>query len=302
MTDNKKTETRGGTVPSDTSGVELDDIMIAMDVVDTLRHDEKLVDRELNAKGRREKLIKRLRNLYKGQGIEVPDHLLEEGVKALEDGRFTYEPPKKGFAVWLAKMYIARQKVGMALAVVLIACASLFWYSSRPPELVTVLKQVQTESRDTTATQQAKQLGEAGLTAHKAGNRDLLQANTKNLKSMLETLRQNYTLRIVTGKGERSGVWRIPKSNRQARNYYLVVEAVTKSGKILALNIRNEETGKTDKVTRWGIRVDKSVYDEIARDKQDDGIIQNVIVGEKQRGFLKVEYKIAEPRGSITKW
>ena len=62
--------------------------MIAMDVVDTLRHDRLIVDRELNDAGRHDDLIKRLREIYKGQGIEVPDHILEEGVKALKEDRF----------------------------------------------------------------------------------------------------------------------------------------------------------------------------------------------------------------------
>src|SRR4029453_14516698 len=44
-----------------------DGLVLAMDVVDTLRHRERLVERELNE----EQLIERLRSLYKGQGIEV---------------------------------------------------------------------------------------------------------------------------------------------------------------------------------------------------------------------------------------
>ena len=69
----------------------LDDVMIAMDVVDTLRHDRRILERELNDERRRAELIERLRNLYKGQGIEVPDSILEEGVRALEERRFVYE-------------------------------------------------------------------------------------------------------------------------------------------------------------------------------------------------------------------
>jgi hypothetical protein len=55
------------------SAPKLDELMLAMDVVDTLRHDQRLVERELLADASDEALIKRLRELYKGQGIEVPD-------------------------------------------------------------------------------------------------------------------------------------------------------------------------------------------------------------------------------------
>ncbi len=295
MTENKNTE---GTP----STVELDDVMIAMDVVDTLRHDEKLVDRELNAKGRREKLIKRLRNLYKGQGIDVPDHLLIEGVQALEDGRFSYNPPKKGWAVWLARIYIARARVGLFIAAAFVAFAAWLWSVSGPIEIEKIFKKVEGESRNAVITEQARALSLAGLKAHRAGNKKLVEANTKKLSTMLATLRESYVLRIVTRKGVRSGVWRIPKVNKQSKNYYLIVEAVSASGTKLRQMIRSEETGEMKLVKIWGIRVDKSVFDAVKQDKLDDGIIQNAVVGEKLRGFLKVKYKIAEPSGSITKW
>ena len=75
----------------------LDDVMIAMDVVDTLRHREDLVRRELNEEGREAELIARLREIYRNQGIEVPDHVLADGVKALKESRFVYTPaPQAG--------------------------------------------------------------------------------------------------------------------------------------------------------------------------------------------------------------
>ena len=64
---------------------KLDNVMIAMDVVDTLRHRDDLVRRELNEEGRESELIVRLRQIYRDQGIEVSDQVLAEGVKALKD-------------------------------------------------------------------------------------------------------------------------------------------------------------------------------------------------------------------------
>ena len=61
----------------------LNDLMLAMDVVDTLRHGETLVERELSAEDRRKRMIERLREIYRQQGITVPDRVLAEGVAAL---------------------------------------------------------------------------------------------------------------------------------------------------------------------------------------------------------------------------
>jgi len=71
---------------------QLEDVMAAMDVVDTLRHEQGIAERELDTQGRRERLLKRLRDLYQAQGIEVSDRVLKEGIDALEQKRFEYVP------------------------------------------------------------------------------------------------------------------------------------------------------------------------------------------------------------------
>ena len=66
----------------------LDELMLAMDVVDTIRHSELVVEREL-AQGDRDAALKqRLRQLYQSQGIAVSDAEVEQGIKALKEQRF----------------------------------------------------------------------------------------------------------------------------------------------------------------------------------------------------------------------
>ncbi len=74
---------------------KLDDLMLAMDVVDTLRHEEALVEKELSQDMRDEALKKRLRQIYESQGLEVTDRILDEGIKALKESRFAYTPPSR---------------------------------------------------------------------------------------------------------------------------------------------------------------------------------------------------------------
>src|SRR6218665_1396908 len=88
----------------------LSDVMLAMDVVDTLRHNQNLVARELNGEARETQLIEKLRELYHQQGIEVSDAILKEGVAALGESRFVYPPPKPGLGVPLARLYVARKR------------------------------------------------------------------------------------------------------------------------------------------------------------------------------------------------
>src|ERR687897_3217190 len=93
----------------------LDELMLAMDVVDTLRHQDNLVSRELDEERRDAELLERLRRIYKGQGIEVPDKVLQEGVRALKESRFVYTPPPPGLARTLATLWVQRGRVGRGL-------------------------------------------------------------------------------------------------------------------------------------------------------------------------------------------
>jgi hypothetical protein len=99
-----------------------------------------------------------------------------------------------------------------------------------------------------------------------------------------------------------TGVWRIPDANTQARNYYIIVEAIGPDGKTVEVPIASEETGKTELVSSWGLRVDEEVFNRIARDKQDDGIVQDREFGVKKIGYLEPEYRFTTTGAAITSW
>jgi Family of unknown function (DUF6384) len=97
-------------------------------------------------------------------------------------------------------------------------------------------------------------------------------------------------------------VWRVPDRNRNARNYYALVEAIAPDGRALSLPVQSEEDGKTTTVSKFGVRVNAEVFNQIARDKQDDGIVQRNRLGEKRRGELDVNYAFPVMGGRITTW
>jgi len=414
----------------------LDEVMMAMDVVDTLRHQKLLVDRELNSEEREQKLIERLRNIYAAQGIEVPDSILVEGVKALEDDRFTYTQHAPGLQTRLARIYIERGKwsrrLGLLALVVALVWGAWYWlvtlpeqrrigeavtqFNAQVDETTSRLQQVkrklqylretlskplgeipadfsaatqrtsrraaksldeaaafidtaevqghdvlaltadnyaqQSELQQQAQSQRERHIGDAqsslsvaeriidglsrlaDLPAQLAAERDAItkiarvnEAKTladqqyesalatlragdieaamslySGLKSLRHELASSYTLRVVSHPGERSGVWRIPDNSPGAKNYYLIVEALDAAGNILTLPVINEEDGKTYSVNKWGLRVAHSVYQRVAADKQDDGIIQKRRIGSKKSGFVEPKYTIATAGGKITSW
>src|ERR1700741_681869 len=117
----------------------LDDIMIAMDVVDTLRHRDDLVRRELSEEEREAELVARLRKIYHDQGIEVPDRVLADGGKALKESRFVYTPPPSGWKRSLLTFWTRREtygKRGAALVALLVVGLTGYYIAvTRPAHL-----------------------------------------------------------------------------------------------------------------------------------------------------------------------
>lgn len=301
----------------------LDDIMLAMDVVDTLRHRQDLVARELSGEARERQLIEKLKEIYHQQGIEVSDAIIREGVAALAESRFVYTPPKPGLVVTLAKIYVARKRwAPAALAIVLILAIGLGGYflaykpfqasqaeaarielSEKLPARMDALYQtIFNETKVQQATIEAEELRSRGKAAAAEGDRAAALEAIEALTALRDTLRQEYSLRIVNRQGVRSGFWTFPEINTEATNYYVVVEALGPDGKALSLPILNEESGETETVAMWGVRVPEVVYRSVEADKRDDGIIQRNMVGFKQYGFLDVDYAVPVLGGALTRW
>ncbi len=287
----------------------LDEVMLAMDVVDTLRHREQLVAKELASAEREEDMYARLRQVYAAQGIDVPERILREGVVALRENRFVYTPKGSPGARRWAMLYVQRRRwatLFLVLAVLLGAGAFAYDANVRAPrrallsDLQTTRAQVVAVAEVDAASSQAARLYQQGVTAFERGDFGEARVNLQSLETLLTQLRSSYTLRIVAGP--ESGVWRIPDINTGARNYYLIVEAIDANGRQVGVPILNEETGSTQTVRTWGLRVPEETFFGVAGDKEDDGIIQNNTFGHKRAGYLEPDYLFPTTGAAITSW
>jgi hypothetical protein len=308
----------------------LDELMLAMDVVDTIRHEETLVTRELDEGRREADLLERLRQIYRGQGIAVPDRVLQEGVQALKESRFVYTPPGPSFGRTLAMLWIQRGRFGKTLlglvGAVLLAIGAYQFLVVLPAEqraeqarveaqrqeveltqrLPRALEaghaEVQAEAKVPAARERADQILADGRSAVTARDVEGARRALTELENLRAELRREYVLRIVARPDVPTGVWRIPDRNPNARNYYLIVEPVTPDGRVLSLPVTSEEDRATAVVSRFGVRVSPEVFNEIRRDKEDDGIVQRSRLGEKRRGYLDVDYTMPVLGGIILRW
>jgi hypothetical protein len=407
--------------------VPLDEVMLAMDVVDTLRHNQALVEAELDEDSRARELTRRVQEIYASQGIEVPESVVAEGVQALAQDRFKYAPPERTFSVRLAEMYVERGKwAKRALIVGLLIGA--FWLAFAIPSAMS--RRAQVAAFRARLAEVAAQLGDANATAERlagdleraraagagasalallddagaglerargqlasivdeqrqgpaadaypgraeeldrtvaarrkalaqvaadlgavrghlqaverlrgasanaeralariadleltaadraelerlrsalagaigAGDAAAAKSELERLEALVALLDQSYELRIVSKPGDQSGVWRHPEGRRNARNYYIVVEAIGADGRPLTLPITSEEDRTTRSVRRFAVRVPESVYERVKADKQDNGIVDDNVFGHKRRGARAPEYRFETAGGMITEW
>lgn len=289
----------------------LDDVMLAMDVVDTLRRRDRLVSRELDEVGREEDLQARLKRIYAQQGIDVPDHVIEQGVAALREDRFTYKPLTGGLARRLALIYVSRGRwgkwLGGGFAAAIIAVAVNYFAFIAPdralPEALSdSYQQAVALAQSDHARDTLQRLHDAGLVALASDDTEEARSAVDRINVTKAQLGLDYVIRIVNRQGQSSGVWRIPDVNEKARNYYIVVEALSPSGESLSVPVENEETGEIESVDLWGLRVDEATFNAVKRDKQDDGIIERDRFGSKERGYLLPRYDFPTSGGAITRW
>lgn len=293
----------------------LEDLMAAMDVVDTLRHRRGIAAREMDGEGRQERLLERLKQMYGAQGIDVSDHVLQEGIDALEQERFKYQSVAPSWRTKFSSMWVSRTRWGKPVGF-LAVLGSLFsgvyvvtdvlpereLRSQLPQSIELSLKSIEQIANDRAVFEQAKFQADNAVTALSDDDLDRAQKIERNLKKIDQGLRAVYSVRVISRQGQDSGVWRIPDINDSSRNYYLIVEAVDDNNKVKELEILNEETNKRSMAKTWGIRVNEETFFKIAADKKDDGIIQGNKVGDKRVGDMAPTFTIPTTGGTITDW
>jgi hypothetical protein len=134
--------------------------------------------------------------------------------------------------------------------------------------------------------------------AAKKGDEVAFSAAKRNLDEQVNRIQTPLMLRIVDRAGVRSGVWRTPDNNR-TKVYYLIVEALDVNGVAVSFPIKSFETGNTETVTHWGIRVPEKTYNKVGQDKQSDGVIDDFEVGEKPAGTLEFKWSIPQQKNQM---
>ncbi|ASP33484.1 DUF6384 family protein [Labrenzia sp. VG12] len=304
------------------SDAPLDDLMMAMDVVDTLRHEEGQVARELKSDERDAAMVERLRQVYASQGIDVPHHILKAGVEDLKRDRFVYAPPSAGFQRTLAMIYISRSTwskwLAAAIGVIVVFVAAWYFIVKLPAQRAEADLQARLQALPATYTElvgrvdtltdnaeieaEAQRLADDGRLALTDGKNEAAFKAETDLRDLAAKLQEVFEVRIISREGIPTGVERIPEANPETQNYYIVVEVIDPDGNVLERDIVSEENSAAKRVDKWGQRVSQTIYDAVRRDKMEDGIVQKGVLGQKRRGDLEINWRSGVQDGAITSW
>lgn len=163
-----------------------------------------------------------------------------------------------------------------------------------PEKIKAAAAEAQAISREAAATALITATEREALAAVETGNTAAAEKKLAALTDLTAELNQSYTLRIVNRPGEYTRLWRYSHSNKGSKNFYIAVEAIAPDGTPVKIRVRSEEDGGTSVVSKWAERVDSATYDQVGRDKQDDGIVQNNIFAQKEKGHLSPAYLMGD--------
>lgn len=309
--------------PTSSKPQSLDQVLVAMDVVDTLRHRDQIFLKEIDHEGREEDLVARLKEIYAAQGMDVPEETIRDGVRAMADKRFNHEPAKKGFMRRLAIIYITRSrwwKPAAAASAALLGLGGAYQVGVAMPKaaaertlvrdltetipagLADAREAVFAAAQTDAGRDRAEAIYRQGLVALEDENREEARAAVDGLVALRREIQSQYQVRVVNDPDDFTGVYREHDDLPGRQSYYLIVEAVSPTGDVLEVTVRDEEINQEVRVKRWGQRVSRTVFEGVAADKQDDMIIQDAIIGAKEPGAFEPTYSVSTPGGAITEW
>ena len=263
----------------------------------------------------REATIREIQLIYEELGDVVDQATIEKALDEYLSQRYAFTPARFGLSRSLAHLYVWRGWIASRLFLPAAAEVALAWTglevlesreqriqeaaAARLVSLETDVGLLHAAILETAAEDVAlDRAAEFGLRAESqivAGDEAGLAETLQSYEELHDLLVTEYRI-VITG-----GVWRVPNDNPNARNHYLLVRALGPDDQAVSVSIRNEENDRTEQVAEWGERVPQEVYNRVAADKQDNGIIDDEEFGAKRRGFINAERRYPDI-GQITEW
>lgn len=309
------------------SQLSLKEMATIMDVASQLKREQAVVQQQLNLDQVKQALRQRLLDAAKLSGGSVTAEQVDAAVAQYYDQLHTYREPRLGWSTAIAHVWIRRRWIGAValglLGIWLLSLGLLYsgllpgsirdgrlakQYHGRIEGQLTAIEKLADQTETLERVRAARQAAD-GLLAQRAVSP--LSELASELESLAERLAAEYRVSIVSAPGEQSGIERLynDESGTRLSGCYVFVEARDPRGKLLTLPITNRETGKVERVTRWGEQVPQEVFERLLEDKRADGVLDETLFAVKKRGRAEMDILLPDAtgwpvsrQGQITRW
>jgi hypothetical protein len=300
-----------------------------MDVATALRQDRQLIEEQLNIDQVKALLREKMIAAAKVTGEEVSPEEVDAAIDRYYGRLYTFKEPANSLSMMLARLYVRRLEIakwgGLALGLALLS----WWLFLSPSGLMTVTGRthqrverlaaevarreaaIRALARDPSVNAEVTRLAVEAQTYRRQDDPQKLETVRAALAALESRLGDEYTVTVASPVGGRSAVQRLfrDRDGQRVSGYYLIVQAKRPDGTVLTRRVHDDEADKDKDVTTWAERVPKEVFDRLAKDKRDDGILNETTFAVKKRGEPDEVITMPGPdgqplrrQGQITEW
>jgi len=304
-----------------------------MDVATTLRLDRELIEEQLNVEQLKERLKERMLAASKVTGESVTPEEVDLAIRQYYAKLYTFREPKMSLSLAMAHAWVRRREILAQASVLLAACVLVWWliFSPSAPlaasgrahrkagqiasEIARSADVLRAVSHDPKVPLEVARLTSEADTYRKRDDVKALDGIRGTLEDMKTKLGEEYAVVAVpqdtkAGRNRNTTVRYPPDSNgKETKAYYLFVQARKADGKAIPRRIHNSEIALDEDVTTWAEQIPAAVYERLAKDKREDGILNETAFAVKRKGQLEevitmpgADGKPLARMGQITRW
>ena len=113
---------------------------------------------------------------------------------------------------------------------------------------------------------------------------------------------KDVRFQIVDRAGEKAGFRRMKNKDPKTTQWFLVIEAVDKSGKTIPMPVLSADTGKIEEVAKWAVQVSEKDFMKFSDEKKQTGKIANTTIGTAPSNQTEPRWSVELTGNMITEW
>lgn len=138
--------------------------------------------------------------------------------------------------------------------------------------------------------------------AQQTGTTDGVQAAKATTQADKLPVGDAVEYRIVDRKSEQSGFRRMKNNDPKTTQWFLVIEAIDKTGKPMPIHVQSMDTSEIKEVKKWAIQVSETDFRHFSDEKLKFGSIPDKTIGTAPNNHTAPQWSVQTTGSMITEW